>query len=211
MADEKDPKAPAEAAPEAGKPAEDAGKKKKKGDGKKKGLPVLKPREKLIFRVFIFMIVLLIVDAAMIHPINNYLRQLDESIKIKEETVPKRLLILKYKTRILNEYRALKSFFVETAITQEEETAQFLREIERVSKEENLFVSNINPVKIEKKSDTVYELLLDVEAKGGLKEIRSFMKALESTNPAIRVGSMNIKPQTKEANELKVLFSIVKM
>ena len=96
-------------------------------------------------------------------------------------------------------------------MTQEEETAQFLREIERVSKETNLFVSNINPVKVNKKTESIYELSLDVEVKGGLREMRNFIRSLESANPTLRVSAFTAKPEDKEANQLKIMFSIVKM
>ena len=174
-------------------------------------MPVLQPREKLTLNIFIFMFVLLIVDVVMIHPISNYLQRLDESIKIKEEVIPKRLLILKHKNKIMNEYQTLEPFFVSPSMSQEEETARFLREIEKVSKEAHFFVTNINPVKINKISDKVYELSLEVEGKGGLREIRAFMRVIEKSNPFIRISAYNLKPQSKEADELKVLFSIVEL
>ncbi len=203
---EKIPQSPADAskAPE--------GKDGKKPGGKPKiALPVLQPREKAIFQVFLFFFALLTVDLVLIHPLSNYLRKLDETISVKEEVIPKRLLILKHKTHILNEYRQIKPFFVAASLSQEEETAQFLREIEKVSKEASFFITNINPVKVTKKSDTVYELSMDVEGRGGLREVRNFMRMVESSNPSIRVSAFNLKPQSKEADELKVLFSIVKL
>lgn len=213
MADEKDPKL---AAKPAAPPAEtvkapDFSDMKKKPAKGKLSVPVLKPREKQILNIFLFCVVLLALDLVMIRPIVHYLQKLDESIKLKEEIIPKRLLILKHKDRILGQYRALKPFFVDGKVSQEEETAQFLREIERVSKETSFFVSTINPVKVNKVSDVIYELSLDVEGKGGLKEVRQFMRTLENANPPIRVSSFNLKPQNKEAEELKVLFSIVKL
>ncbi len=193
-----------------GKPDETIDTKKRAGK-LKIGMPALQSREKFILRIFIVLFTLLIVDLALIHPISNYLQHLDDSIKIKEEVIPKRLLILKHKAHILSEYGELKPFFVTSLVSQEEETAQFLREIERVSKETHFFVSNINQVKINKKTDVIYELSLDVEGKGGLAEIFNFMRTIESANHSICVGAFNLKPQGKEGDELKVLFTILKL
>ena len=211
MADDKQVPEKLAAGADAGKAADAADPKKDAGKPKKAGIPVLQPREKTILYVFLFMLSLLMIDVAMIHPIGNYLQKLDETIKTKEEIIPKRLLILKHKTRILSEYRGAKAFFVTTSISQEEETAQFLREIEKVSKEVGFSVSNINPVKVNKKSESVYDLSLDVEGRGGLKEVRNFMRAVERSNPSICVAAFTLKPQSKDSDELKVLFSIVKL
>lgn len=176
----------------------------------KRGIPVLKPREMFILRIFLFCFTLLLVDLLMVHPVTNYLKHLDESIRAKEEVIPKRLMILKHKDRILNEYQSLTPFFVDQAVTQEEETAQFLREIEKAAKEVSYFVSNIEPVKVNKKSNSIHELSLQVEGRGGLKVVPDFIRRLER-NPAIRINTFTLKPQDKEANELKVVFAILKL
>lgn len=214
MADEKaqKPAAASETPPPAEGAAPAADPKAKGGKPKAKfALPVLKPREKTIFQVFAFLFALLVVDLVLIHPMSEYLRQLDDAIRQKEEIIPKRLMILRHKSRILSDYRLMKPFLIEPSLSQEEETALFLREIERVSKETRFFVTNINPVKVSKKSDNIYELSLDVEGRGGLAEVRSFMRAIETSNPSIRVSAFNLKPQGKEAEELKALLSIVKL
>ena len=212
MADAPDPKAAPEKGAAASAEAPAANKDDKKQGAKPKiGVPVLQGREIFFFRAFLLLFTLLIVDLIIVHPVGNYIKHLDESIQLKEQVIPKRLLILKHKNRILGEYRALEPFFVKSSLTQEEETAQFLRELERVSKEAHFFISNINPVKINKKSDVVYELSLDVEGKGGLKESTAFMRMIESSNASMRISAFNLKPQGREADELKALISIVKL
>ena len=157
MADQKPPDSPVEPGVKAEPVAA------KKGAGKPKfALPVLRPREKVIFYFFLFMISVVVVDFALIQPVGNYLKQLDETIKLQEEVIPKQLRILKYKDHILFEYRSIKPFYVADSVSQEEETAQFLREIEKVSKEVNFFVTNINPVQVNKRSDSISEMSMDV-------------------------------------------------
>ena len=214
MAGKEDPKPPADKVPASvadAPKAQDTPDAKKEGAKPKLSALILQPREQFFLKIFIFSFTLLVVDVVMVHPVTNYLKHLDESIKTQEEVIPKRLMILKHKDSILNEYRALKSFFVDPSLSQEEETAQFLRQVERVSKEVNFFVSNINPVKVTKISESVYQLSLDVEGKGGPKEIQNFIRTIEGTDPSIHVSAFNLKPQSKEADELKAVFSIIKM
>ena len=99
----------------------------------------------------------------------------------------------------------------DAGVAQEEEIARLLGEIEKVSKEVNLFIFNINPVKVNKKSDVVYELAVDIEGKGGIQEVRNFIKNIEGSNPNIRIDGFNLKPQSKESEELKCLISIIKI
>lgn len=169
------------------------------------------PRERAFIQVTGLVIALVMVDIIVVRPVTNYLTRLDEMIDIEEKVIPKRLMILKYKDKIGREYRSWKPLMSDPAITQEEEIAQLLRDVERVSKDSGLFVSNINPVKTTTISDSVYELSLDIEGKGNIDAVRKFIKKLENDNAAIRIDAFNLKPQGKESDELKYSFTIIKI
>lgn len=213
MADEKKEAPPQDPAMlEAAAPDDKKGKgKKEKKAGPKFSVASLAPREKLVLKFTALALTILVLDLVVIRPIGGYLQDLDEKIKNEEEVIPKRLMVLKYRSKIMNEYQSLEPLMTDPALSQEEEIAKFLRDIERVSKEANLFVSNINPVKVNKKSDVVYELTADIEGKGGLKPIRSFMKTLERDNPALKIDGFNLKPQGKDSDDIKFQFSISKI
>ena len=200
------PEGPKKGKQKAAKPPKAAGANKLK-----EFVAALSPREKTFFKATALVLCLVIIDLVVIRPVSGFLRRLDDMIKVEEEVIPKKLQILKYKESVLREYSSLKPLLTDPKISQEEETAQFLREIERVSKEVNLFVSNINPVKVDKKSDEVYFLSVDIEGKGTIAAIRQFMRSLEASNPPMRVDSFALKPQGKESEDLKYSFSIVKI
>ena len=199
---------PAPAAPAA--PA-DAKKAKKGGNPLKAFMAGRTPAEKAKMKWTGLVIAIVIVDAIVVRPVSAHLSRLDEAIKVQEQVIPKRLLILRHKDKIIRDYHSWKAFMTDPAITQEEEIARFLREIERVSKEANLFISNINPVKVENKSDTVYDLSVDIEGKGAMDQLRRFMKILESANAAMRIGTFNFKPQSKESEDIKYSFTLIKI
>lgn len=208
------PPAPAVAPAADATQAADAKDKKGGKEKKEKGpgfFAARTPRELSFIKVVGFFLVLVLLDFIVIQPTSNYLKGINEDITLEEKMIPNRLKILGYKDRVLSEYRELKPYRTDPALGQEEEIARLLREIERVSKEASLFVSNINPVKVDKKSDIYYELSLDIEGKGGINQIRQFMHSLEALNPSIRINGFNLKPQSKDSDDLKYSFSIIKL
>ena len=168
-------------------------------------------REKVIIRLALAAVLFMIVDLSIFKPISGYLDRLNDKIESQEQLIPKRLMILKHRDKILKEYNALQSLVTDPKITQEEEIAKFLREIERVSKGVGLFVNNINPVKVAKESEAVYLMSVDIDGKGGLKEIRRFIRMIEDQNPSMRVDGFDIKPDGKDSDQLKYRFSISKI
>ena len=215
MADKPDQKLQdAAGEPPAGKDKEtkpQAGEKAPKEGALKVLFATLSGREKSVIQIFVVVFLLLILDLTVIHPISSFLARLDQSITIEERTIPNQIMILKYKNRIMDDNKALEPLMTDSSLSQEEEIARFLREVERVSKEAGLFVSNINPVKVNKTSDTVYELSVDIDGTGGLGQIQRFMKTIEAANPVIRISGFSLKPQGKESEDLKCSFSILKI
>lgn len=221
MADEKDPKANAQAAAQSGEetpqetaPAADAKGKKAKGKQGNKLKAIyagLSPRGKTLAQIAGLVIAAVMVDMIVVRPMNNYLSRIDDLIAVEEQVIPKRLQILKFKDRILAQYRSAKPFLSDPTLSQEEEIARLLREVERVSKSSGLFVSNINPVKTTQQSESLYELSVDIEGKGGIDQVRKFMKEIEVENPPIRIDGFNFKPQGKDSDDVKFMFTIVKL
>ncbi|MEI8344523.1 MAG: type 4a pilus biogenesis protein PilO [Candidatus Omnitrophota bacterium] len=173
-------------------------------------LEALSPREKTAVKIAGGIIGFLFLDLILVAPITRYITQLDEEIHIEEKIIPKRLMILKHRDTIVGEYKKGKPRLTDPKLTQEEEIAKLLREIERVSKESNLFIFNINPVKTSKKSETVSELTVDIEGKGTMDQLRHFMMMIENANPSVCVSGFNIRPQSKESDDLKFMLSIAK-
>lgn len=206
----KTPATPAAPAPETAAPETAAGGKKGKGKAKgpKKGF---NEREKFVMKITGLVLAVMMIDLMVIRPVSNFLKRLDEMIATEESVIPKQLAILRHKDRIIADYEGISPFVTDPDVPQEEETARFLREIEQVSKANNLFVTNINTVKVSSKTDSIFELSVDIDGKGGIEDIRNFMASLILDNPAIRISGYSLKPQGKAADELKFQFSIVKI
>lgn len=210
-ADAKPPASPNPADAQPAAAADTAAGKKGKGKGKGGAKKGFNEREKFVMKITGLIIAVMLIDLMVIRPVSNFLERLDEMIATEESVIPKQLAILRHKERILADHDSISQFVTDPDVPQEEETARFLREIEQVSKANNLFVTNINTVKVTPKTDTIFELSVDIDGKGGIEDIRSFMAALILDNPAIRIGGYSLKPQGKAADELKFQFSIIKI
>lgn len=171
----------------------------------------LSNKEKNLIRITCFVLTAVLLDIIVIRPINEYLNRINDESEVEENVIPKRLSILKHKDKIIKEYRSYKRYMADSSLSQEEAIAKLLRDIEKESKEVGLFVSNINPVKTEKKMDSIIEMSVDIEGKGALDQIRSFMKLLEVSNPAIQVRAFSLRAKGKDSDELKYTFTIVKL
>ncbi len=205
-----DPKAAAPQEPAADAPKADKAA-KPKGGKLKAFMAGRTPRERIFLQATGLVIALVVVDLIVVRPVTSYLSRVDEMISIEEKVIPKRLMILKYKDKIVREYRSWKPLMSDPLITQEEEIAKLLREVERVSKESGLFVSNINPVKTTEKTSSIYELSVDIEGKGNIDAVRKFLRKIENDNAAIRIDAYTLKPQGKESDELKFSLTIIKI
>ena len=201
--------------PPAGQETKTAEPAKPEGAGKEKkakfSFSSLSSKEKLVVKLAGFFMVALLVDLIMVRPVGSYLGRIDEQIEAQKKILPKKLLILNYKDQILKEYEESKEFMTDESLSQEEEIAQLLREIESISKKSNLFVQNINPVERTDIAADIYELTVDIEGSAAMEQIIGFMQELETENPALRVKNLTLAPKSKDAQELKFSFTILKL
>ena len=181
--------------------------------GKKPGFSfsALSPKEKNIVRIAGFFACLTMIDVVIVRPVGNYLNQLNEKIEREKRILPKKLLMLNYKEQLLKDYKQLLPLMTDDKLSEEEEIAQLLREIERVTKQTALFVANINPVKRTSASAESYELSVEVEGTGTIQQIVEFMQIIEGDNPPLRIREFAMSPKGKDPSELKFTFTVVKL
>lgn len=173
-------------------------------------LSSLSPREKTIATITGLFLMFLMIDMIVTRPLNNHLKSLSEQIQEKKAIIPRRLMILRHQDKIKNEQIKFSSYFTSTALSQEEEIAQLLSDIEKVSNESGLFVSNINPVRVEDKG-SFYELAVDIDGQGDLEHAMRFVRILEKSNPTVRVATFDFRTKKKDSDEIKYMFTIVKL
>lgn len=170
----------------------------------------LSPREKTIGAVALCVILFFVMDWTMFRPLGNHLKKLSATIQEKESLIPKKLTVLNRKDAIEKAYAANSAYLTDSKISQEEEIAAYLGEIERVSQRVGLFISNINPVQTEE-AGAAYHLKVDVEGASSISNIKRFIALMEDTNPSVRVTAIGLRGQGPNTEELRFRFTVVKL
>ena len=182
-----------------------------KASGDKKGfISNMSSREKFVALFAILFVVLLLLDFLVVRPMTRHLESLSQQVTEKEQVIPKKLLITKHKARITQVNDALGHYLTDPHLTEEEEIAMLLREIESSSQQVGLFISNINPVETITSGNT-YKLKVDVEGAGDIISVKNFIMKLERSNAPVRVSAMNLRSQGIDNPELRYRFTIVKL
>lgn len=170
----------------------------------------LSPREKTIAAVAGFILLFFIVDLVMFKPLGRRLNALTVKTQEKEELIPQKLSVLTRKDEIEKIHQTFSGYLTDAKLSQEEEIAAYLGEIESVSQRVGLFISNINPVQTEEVG-SAYHLKVDVEGAGSIANIKKFISSLEESNPSIRVAGFSLRGQGPNTNELRFRFSVIKL
>lgn len=147
----------------------------------------------------------------VVGPIQKRLGAAQARVKAAESAVPKKLEILSRKDSILDRSKALEVFWTPADTSEEKSIAKFLQEIEKISQGEGLFISNINPVKVESAGDHGYRLSVDLEGGADMIHLKKFMKTIEETLPSARIDSYSIRTQGAESQELRYRFTVQKL
>lgn len=170
----------------------------------------LSAREKMIASVAGLLLVVFALDWIMFKPLSRHLDKLSATIRQKEDLIPKKFAVLSRKDEIEKNYQTLSGYLTDPKLSQEEEIAAYLGEIERVSQGVGLFISNINPVQTEQVG-SAYQLKVEVEGAGSISNIKKFVSEIEQSNPAIRVSAFSLRGQGPANEELRFRFSVVKL
>jgi hypothetical protein len=156
-------------------------------------------------------VVALVVYAGVVKPVQKRLGASQARVKAAQAAVPKKLEVLSRKDWIIERSAALDAFFVPSDTSQEKIIAQFLQEIEKLSQGEGLFISNINPVKVEDVGERSHLLSVDLEGAADIIRIKKFMKSVEDSLPSARIDSYSIRTQGPENPELRYRFTVQKL
>ena len=173
-------------------------------------IAALSPREKAIAGAAGFVLLFFVLNFVMFRPLGRHLDGLSATIRAKEDLIPKKLTVLSRKDEIEKTHAEYSAYVMDAKMSQEEEIAAYLGEIERISQRVGLFISNINPVQTEEAGAAHY-LKVDVEGAGSIANVKKFVSTLEDDNPTFRVSAVNLRGQGAASEELRFRFSIVKL
>jgi len=171
----------------------------------------LSKREKMMGYVAGFFILLLVLDRMILGPIQDRIKMLDENIVQELVAIKDGLMILEYKNKINDDYKTMTNYFANERKTQEEELADFLKDIENIARETSVYLTTINPSgNIEEaKLYTKYEIKL--ECTGTMQAIVKFMHSIDAELRPTKVVTFELLPPAKGTEIIKCTMTVTRM
>ena len=170
----------------------------------------LSDKERKILYIASAVLFLALFDRLIYSPISNESKAVDEKIENQKILIKKNLLILEYRDKIMDDEEAHALFYTEEGMTHEELVAVFLREVEGMAKDNNVALTNINPVDVEEKTGYIQYSMI-VECSASMSDMLNYIFAIESSKKTMRVATFEISPKKRDTYEVNCILRIIKI
>ncbi len=170
----------------------------------------LSPKEKKILYIAGGLVCLALFDRLVVGPISRESNLLEERIDSQTKLIEKNLMILQYKDKIIGEDELHGDFYANLDSTQDQRTAFFLSEVEKLAKSSNVALTNINPVYSELKKGFIRSTL-SIECSGKMEALTDFIYSIEDSQKPMRVASFEISPKNRDDYEAKCALTVEKI
>jgi len=176
---------------------------KEKPDKLKEFLKNLSKKEKVLAYGAGFFLLLVMLDKIILVPITNKLDNLEDGIKQQISITKDGLMILGYKDKVDQEYGSSKIYFTAERKSQEEELADFLKEVENLAVKANVQLVTINPS--EKIEDTTFytKYQASLECIGPMEKMMVFVHSISELKKLIKIETFELMPVSKGSESIK--------
>ena len=149
-----------------------------------------------------------ILDRAVIAPINNGIKEVSHKIEANEKRLKEQLRYLNQKDTISREYQGYANA-VEKKLSEEEETAKMLSEIEDLSKKSSVYLIDIKP-RPSRQTDFYKEYMVEIEVESGMESLMNFLHQLNASPQLLRAEKLRISLKEKDSSAVKASLLITK-
>jgi hypothetical protein len=132
---------------------------------------------------------------------------LQQQIKVAEEMLKEALAVQKDKDSILQDYNKY-SPYLDALLSDEENTAQFVKEIEKISQESGVSIINLNPDNKPQPFKEYKKLKADMRLEATSEQLINFLSKIQDDKLLIRLESLAITPKDEYASSLRVEATI---
>ena len=174
-----------------------------KQDKMKDFLKNLSKKEKIMAYVAGFFLLLVMLDRIILVPIMNKLNSLEDGIERQISVIKDGLMILGYKEKISKEYEMLKPYFVTERKTQEEELADFLKEVENLAVQASVQLVTINPSDKIEETPLYIKYQANLECIGSMEKMMVFLYSLSNLQKLMKIETFELMPVSKGSNDIK--------
>lgn len=169
----------------------------------------LTKRERTIAIITIVSVVAFLFYTQVIERIAKKWIYLDKEIVSKSIKLKKDFKLLSKKNVLEEEYKNYLSS-IKSGLSEEEEAANVLTDIENLAKKNSLFIINIKPSPT---LDTLSykEIIFEISAESSVDELVKFIYDLQSLKKLMKVKKLSLSAKTSESSSIKSTLYLTKI
>lgn len=169
----------------------------------------LKKNELLLLYVIGGLFVILIVPRIIFGPFSAKLSGLTRDVVLYEARLKKNVGLLTRKDDIIKEYGKYASYFSFQGFSDEEAVANFLKEIEKLSRQTNMSILDMKPQRETKQDKFSRQYQINVKAESTMAQLVKFLHELHGSPVLFSVEKMVLVPKGEGSAVLSITLTIM--
>jgi|GEM_PF-780790 len=153
--------------------------------------------------------VMLLVFKAVIGPFHQRLALASKQVMLQEAKLKKGMFLIDNQEAIKNEYGKYASYFSMQNSSNEEAVAEFLREIEKISRSSGILIVDVKPQKDAESDAISKQFQINIKAEATMKELVTFFYGLYTSPLLFSIEKMTLVPKSEGASELSVTLTLM--
>jgi hypothetical protein len=170
----------------------------------------LNENQKKMFVIAVVIVIAAFFDRLLIAPTMSKLSSIEEDIAKEEASIKQDIRFLGYQDKITKESGEIEPYLTQNVTTDEEMIAAFLRKLESLATTSKVNLIRVNPAPGEQGAE-YWKYQADLECSGDLKDVVSFMHALNSDKELMKVVKFNFSGKKTETDEIKATMKVEKI
>jgi len=158
--------------------------------------------------IIISLVAIIILAIFVIKPLINKIESIQKNLRFAEVGIKESLQVKTQKIDIENEYLQYEMYLNEAGSSKRERIGNFLKEIERLSQEADISITNLSPLETEEK-EGLDAYGADFKSEGGIEDILFFINKIQESKMLIKLDSFSFSPKNDAASILKLNAKIV--
>ncbi len=142
-------------------------------------------------------------------PFHAKLTSLSQEAKLSEQRLKKGFALTAKKEIINREYEKYASYFSLQNVSDEEATAIFLKEIERIARESGVVILDMKPQKEIEKDKFSKQYSINVKAEADMSGLVDFLYALHTSKILLSIERIVLSPKADNVSALNITMVIV--
>jgi Tfp pilus assembly protein PilO len=166
----------------------------------------LSKREKFVLSICILLVSVHLGFKFVFLPISNKINNLNNEISKKEIKLKRSYKTLNRQEAVQEAYKRYSDYMKQKE-TDEQEMSTLLSEIESISKEIDIHISDMKPSRV-KVIDFCKKFSVELEAEGFLEDLTKFVYTLQSPPHLLKVERLRLERRSIRTNKLKTFMLI---